>query len=461
MMHVCMFSLTEITRDPRVRRVARTLVDAGYKVTVLGMVNPERNVEREVLEGYQVMRLKVPENLSADAMSQFADRYPQVGRLLSEIEPRLFVDRLDQAVALRVVHFFPGGLKWARQFFGRWKGGLEQAERAGNTEGKEAAGAVTGAEIFREILGIRSILLLNQVLYEATVPLHPDLYHCNDLDTLVAGCLGKMASRLPLAYDAHEIYAEQLPQEARSEVWYNFYSALEVKLVRFADRRMTVCDSLGRWFKEQYGSGSFVTVMNCPSRELLPACSALDREIEYPVTLLYHGAYFPHRGLEQMIDASATISRARLILRGFGPIEAALRQRVVAKGLEGQVVFSPPVPMLELIPRATEADIGLNPFVPVCLNTEFCLPNKLFEYMMAGLAVASSDLVELRRITEEYRIGQLFHPTDPGEVTAVLERMVSDRTRLREYQHASLKTAREVFYWEREQEKLLGEVYNW
>src|SRR6266545_907840 len=240
MMHVCMFSLTEITRDPRVRRVARTLVDAGYKVTVLGMVNPERNVEREVLEGYQVMRLKVPENLSADAMSQFADRYPQMGRLLSEIELRLFVDRLDQVVALRVVRFFPGGLKWARQFFGRWKGGLEHARGAGSTEGKEATGTATGAEIFREILSIRSILLLNQVLYEATVPLHPDLYHCNDLDTLVAGCLGKMAGRLPLVYDAHEIYAEQLPPEARSEVWYNFYSALEAKLVRFADRRTTV-----------------------------------------------------------------------------------------------------------------------------------------------------------------------------------------------------------------------------
>jgi glycosyltransferase involved in cell wall biosynthesis len=425
------------------------------------MVNPERNVEREVLEGYQVMRLKVPENLSADALSQFADRYPQMGRLLSEIEPRLFVDRLDQAVALRVVRFFPGGLKWARQFFGRWKGGLEQAGRASSTEGKEATGTATGAEIFREILGIRSILLLNQVLHEAAISLHPDLYHCNGLDTLVAGCLGKMEGQLPLVYDAHEIYAEQLPKEARSEIWYIFYSALEAKLVRFADRRMTVCDSLGRWFEETYGSGPFVTVMNCPSRKLLPAHSLLGQEIEYPVKLLYQGAYFLHRGLEQIVDASARLSDARIIFRGFGPIEEALRQRVAAKGLEDRVVFSPPVPMLELILQATEADIGLNPFIPVCLNTEFCLPNKLFEYMMAGLAVASSDLVELRRVTEQYGIGQLFDPKDPEEVATVLNSMISDRKRLREYQQASLKAAREVFHWEREQEKFLREIYNW
>src|SRR5439155_6258959 len=155
MMHVCMFSLTEVTRDPRVRRVARTLVDAGYKVTVLGMVNPERDVEREVLDGYHVVRLKIPGNLSADALHQFADRYPEMGRLLAEIEPRLFVDRWYQAFALRVVRLFPGRVEWGRRFLNRWKKRLVQTGGARSTEGEETTGAAAEVGMFLEIVRMR------------------------------------------------------------------------------------------------------------------------------------------------------------------------------------------------------------------------------------------------------------------------------------------------------------------
>jgi glycosyltransferase involved in cell wall biosynthesis len=171
--------------------------------------------------------------------------------------------------------------------------------------------------------------------------------------------------------------------------------------------------------------------------------------------VLYHGAYFPHRGLEQVIEAAGQLPGVEFVFRGVGAHEAVLRQHAADRGLESRVRFLPPVPVQELIGHAAACDVGLNPFVPVCANTACALPNKFFEYMAAGLALASTDLVEMRNLTHRHRLGVLFPAAEPNAIAGSLRELLADEAGLEACRRNAHEAARAEYHWERERGKLV------
>lgn len=298
------------------------------------------------------------------------------------------------------------------------------------------------------------MMLINSVFFRAALRFEPDVVHCNDLNSLLAGFMLKRRLDIPLAYDAHEVYPEQFPPHRRSATWHSFYSELERRLLPHTDFRMTVCDSIGDHYVERHASAPWVTVRNTPSRALLPPESVLSRRNE-PRVALYHGAYFEHRGLDEVIRAAPTVDGVRFVFRGMGYHEPALRALAERMGVSGRVEFAAPVPMTELVPLAARCDVGLNPFISNCLNTQFALPNKFFEYMMAGLALASSDLVEMRRLTKQLDIGILFDSESPEAIAGGLRNVLADPHGLDTLRRNAYLRARDEYNWETEQERML------
>ena len=126
--------------------------------------------------------------------------------------------------------------------------------------------------------------------------------------------------------------------------------------------------------------------------------------------------------------------------------------------MQNKLTFLPPVTVDELVGTATEFDVGLNPFVSACKNTEVCLPNKFFEYTMAGLAAACTNLVELSSHVRRYNLGVLF---EPGMLVALangLNELAGDRERLQEFRENAYWSAYRELNWETERQKV-GEVY--
>jgi glycosyltransferase involved in cell wall biosynthesis len=111
--------------------------------------------------------------------------------------------------------------------------------------------------------------------------------------------------------------------------------------------------------------------------------------------------------------------------------------------------------MLDLIPLANEADIGVHPLVATSEQTRFSLPNKLFEYLMAGLAVCVSDLPEMAEIVRRYRVGGLISTTTPGGIAAAVNAI--DISALPEIKSRALTAARDLC-WDKEKAVLLDAV---
>jgi glycosyltransferase involved in cell wall biosynthesis len=360
------------------------------------------------------------------------------------------LDALD-----RDILHHPAG--WLRLNFARVRRRLRRRWMRFRGRPLDALEDLRGKDRLMEVRQLRFMMLNSLVLGRAAIDFAPDYVHCNDLDTLLAGFMVKQARKIPLIYDAHEIFAEQFPVHQRSDRWHAFYSGLERELIVHTDARMTVCDAIGHYFQEQYGCGPVATVRNMPSVGYLPPRTILDRRADEP-KYLYHGLFFAFRGLEEVVDAGAYLREGHIYLRGMGYHESALKQRAIDKSVQDRVTFLPPVGVDELVAKATDFDVGLNPFVSACKNTEVCLPNKFFEYTMAGLASASTDLVELRAHVERYDLGVLFEPGNPRALAEGLNELARDRDRLQHCRENAYWSAYRELNWETEKRKV-AELY--
>jgi len=416
-MKVCMLVTNPVSNDPRVRREAATLVKAGYQVVVIGVQGKESGPE-EWLDGYRVVRVP-PGSLRRSLVYHFL-------MWLKAVAPRQYTVLRDRYRSVN-----PRKL----------------------AEASPASSFLPEHSTLRsDLLNIIHILRLNLKMAREAIKQHADVYHAHDLDTLLAGYIAKRRTRKKLVYDFHELYTEQFKEGVKTGSWRRYYLSLERALVKTTDLRLTVCESLGDWVTQRYGTDGVITVRNVPVyRPLAPGPADSGRE---PV-ILYHGGYFRDRGLEQLIESVQYLERGRIVFRGFGELEDHLRALVREQGLGNRVSFAPPVPMPELVKTAAEADIGVIPYIPFCLNNRFCLPNKLFEYLMAGLAVAGSDLPELRKVIMGHNVGLVFNPEDPQDIAKVLNEMLGDATRLGGMKRNASLAARTSYNWEVEAQKLV------
>ncbi len=139
--------------------------------------------------------------------------------------------------------------------------------------------------------------------------------------------------------------------------------------------------------------------------------------------MLYHGIVSPGRGLEACIR-SVALWRAEFTLTIRGPASAAYAQTlqtlVEETGLSGRIVLAPPVPMIDLVREAAEFDVGLFALPGHSLQNFHVLPNKFFEYTMAGLALCVSDLPEMSRLLHGYELGRLIADVTPQAVAAAI-----------------------------------------
>jgi glycosyltransferase involved in cell wall biosynthesis len=138
-----------------------------------------------------------------------------------------------------------------------------------------------------------------------------------------------------------------------------------------------------------------------------------------PARAIYQAAVGPGRLLEDVVEAARTAPEVEVSVRLLGGD---------GRPLPG-VRVEPPVAPDALVAALAPYDIGLVIDRLETDNTRLALPNKLFEYLMAGLAVAVPRAPAMARLVEEHRVGVVY---GPGELGAALERLGSDREALDE-----------------------------
>jgi glycosyltransferase involved in cell wall biosynthesis len=103
----------------------------------------------------------------------------------------------------------------------------------------------------------------------------------------------------------------------------------------------------------------------------------------------------------------------------------------------------------QLLNYTAASDIGIALIENISLSYFYALPNKLFEYIMAGVPVLSSNLPQMKKIIDEYKVGKYVDVENDEEIISALKNMLSDQNLLNVYKNNSLIAANEL-NWESE-----------
>jgi len=380
-MSVCMVVISNLRRDPRVYKEAKTLVENGYEVIVITVNEERKSTGLENMDGIKVIEIPLR---SFEHKFTF---YRRVRNLLSRIKFRLTLSK--------------------RVFF-----------------------------------------------------IKADIYHAHNINTLLVTFLAARFRRKRLILDVHELWTEQAPQTKDiflkiEKVWGQL---LERLLINHVDRVITVNESIAQVLSSRHHLPVPLVLMNCaytlPHERSDKLRQRLSLNDDTKIILYQGGYYYETRALENLVLSAQFISKGIIVFIGFGSSQK-LESLIEEKKLASKVKILNTVPSQGIHEYISSADVGVIPFLDNNLNSHFASPNKLFEYLMGGVAIATSDLPVIRKVIEESSAGGFFDPFDPKDIARAINEIIEDEDKLEKMKKNARQTALTRYNWEMESRKLL------
>jgi len=288
-----------------------------------------------------------------------------------------------------------------------------------------------------------------------------DVLVANDLDTLLPNFLISKIKGASLVYDSHELFCE-VPELHSNPVKRNIWKRLERWIFPKLKHVFTVNDSIAKIYSEEYNVPVNV-LRNIPllsNQQRLKVVSK--KELGIPegkkIVLLQGAGINIDRGAEEAVEAMQYVDNAVLLIVGTGDVIGLLHKMVNDLKLQEKVVFVGKVPFEKLLQFTHHADLGLTLDKDTNINYKFSLPNKLFDYIHAGVPVLASGLVEIKSIVEGYNIGDCILNHDPKHIASKVSHIINDESMLLEWKK-NCKIAAAKLNWENEEKQLIA-VYS-
>lgn len=449
-MSVCLLSLSRIPDDPRVRRQGDALFGAGWSVVAIGQ--PGARSKRPVWPCFDsshpapidvavVSSTASGSNADAGPVPGVAADETRIGTTVGVAEPRQRSagEELIRAIARKTLS--PTVRAAAR------RGLLHVMSRA-----------VLGLRILKARMSPNIALDMYwswssiQEIYDASRGVTADLWVANDWLMLpLAARLARERGGV-FVYDTHEFAVNEYMERLKWRLFNRpIVKAIEATYIRQAKVVSTVSQGIADGLQRVY---------RLPTRPMLIRNTPLYQSVQPapetdPIRVLYHGIVAPVRGLEPLIRSVKHLRPDfEVTIRGPGNDEylQRLRDLIASEGVADRVTLAPPVPMTALVQEAAAFDVGFFCMPLLSQQHEYVLPNKLFEYIMAGLAICVSDLPEMSRIVKATGVGVLLPSAEPADIAKVVNGLT--RVSIRAYKARSLEVARELC-WEQESKALL------
>lgn len=243
-----------------------------------------------------------------------------------------------------------------------------------------------------------------------------------DLDTLPGCTWAAKLKRVPLVFDSHEYFPE-VPELQHRPAIKKLWMWLEGKFVPCIDKGYTVCQSIADIYKNKYGIG-FEVVRNLPSSQKSYNAKAALSDPRFK--MVYQGAVNLGRGLLETIEALPLLDDVVLVVVGDGDITAQVKQRVADLGVADKVVFVGKVPFSQLSGYTASADLGLCLLENLGLNYYYSLPNRIFDFALAGKPILASNFPEIAAVVGKHQTGLLVDDLKPSTIANAIEKLKTD-----------------------------------
>ena len=278
----------------------------------------------------------------------------------------------------------------------------------------------------------------------------------NDLDTVLPNFFVSRLKGIKMIYDSHEYFTETPELIHRPKVQ-RVWKRIEEFAVPKLGEMITVCDSIADLFREKYGVKVHV-IRNIPPQKALPPKgdkAELGLPLDKHLLVLQGSGINIQRGAEELVQAMQYLNDCHLMIIGGGDVLPILKQMVIDLNIVDRVRFLPRMSYANMMAYTQNAELGFCLDKDTNLNYRFSLPNKLFDFIQAGVPIVASHLTEIEKIIRRYDIGSFIENHDPKTIAATIQDALSDAERYGKWKQ-NLTVAAQDLRWENEEKALLA-----
>jgi glycogen(starch) synthase len=456
--------------DSRVQKQAASAAERGWEVLLLGLRSPRDEVTEWTIGQAEVRLLPVPGRMK---VRRFEYRRGGLRSPLAYPPGKLSAYRVQRVKAWKadirfrrakllvrrpawgsVARFALDSELFVAKVAGRWVDFRRARTHALTQRRTMMDGRIDRltTTMWKELLGNRAWRRLDPGVWDWELAfgpvideLEPDLIHANDFRMLAVGARAatraKAAGRpVKLLWDVHEFLPGMRPWVQHPR-WRPAMRALEREFAPYADAVTTVSDELVDMLIEEHGLQKRPDViLNAPivrdwatTRSAVADIRAVCGLSPETPLIVYSGLAAHKRGLDTMIDGLAKLEGVHVALVINNPELRYVRElvaRAEALGVRDRLHLKPYVPIDEIVPYLSTADIGAIP-VHHWPNHQISLGTKFFEYSHARLPILVSDVRSMAAKVRETGQGEVFVAEDLDDYVRAVKKLLADPERYR------------------------------
>ncbi len=326
---------------------------------------------------------------------------------------------------------------------------------------EDILGDISVYKLDKSTSSIKFYLSFLSILRRSLSKVKADIYIAEDVYTLPLAVFFAKLRGKKVYYNCRELYPF-LAGLRNKRVVQNIIKFVERSFIKRVDLVLTTGEMDAQFIQHYYKITNTLVIRNLPIIKQPSRKVALKQKFGIPAEhkiLLYQGVIFEGRGIDKVIIAIKYLPNVHLILLGDGVKKSAYQKLADDIGVSLRVHFAGTASQDDLINYTVEAEIGLALIENISLSYYYALPNKLFEYIAAGVPVLSSNLPQMKLIVDKYKVGRAINIDSNETVAKEIKSMLEDGEELETFKQ-NAKTAAAELNWDVEyssvRSKLLG-----
>lgn len=314
------------------------------------------------------------------------------------------------------------------------------------------------APIFILIKMDRHNIIYNYIIFKNTAQrIKPSFIHSHDLQMFFSGYVLSKTLQSFFVIDSHEmgIYVSNPPKG----IFRKIMQSVERFCMKRADIVFTVSKEIKQYFQEIYHLKNIHVLYNAPDvTHNIPCVSNIRKDAcvsDAPIIVWVGGISFG-RGFFYLLEALSILKNFKLVCVGMinQKVNGKLKDKLHFLGLEDRFQFVTAKSSNELIDYISTADISVIPYERICLNHEYCMPNKLFESLFARVPLVVNEVPSLKNFINEYNLGLSCDVSDAKQLAAAIKYVYLNKE-LYKMDDKKYEKMVELFSWKAQEKKLI------
>lgn len=310
------------------------------------------------------------------------------------------------------------------------------------------------------VAGSRQILYLPRFWQQAITELanlKPDLVHCHDLDTAPIGYWYTRTHNIPWIFDAHECYPEQIGPQVNRFIYYGL-----LWLEKFISSRATHVITVGQFLAqrfERFGAtvsviGNYAVFPPPPSPISLTRSDIGLNPDDFVVA--YVGGFTQARAILPLIQSTQYFAKVKILLLGDG-----IQKEIIVAQLSTypQVRYLGHVPQTHVPAYTALADAIYYGLYANNGNSQYSTPNALFNAMVAGKPIITTDIGEIAHIVKQKNCGLVVEKATPVLLAEAI-RTLSNPTIRQLLGENAYRLAQNKYNWQTAEQTLINLYHN-